>query len=79
MKINSLDPLIHIKPGLYRHYKGNSYRVYAAVRHSETLQSMTIYQQLYGDFAFWVRPSSMFEEYVDCEGERVPRFLRLSD
>jgi len=35
---------------------------------------MVFYQCLYGDYGFWVRPLSMFQESVEVDGEQVPRF-----
>lgn len=62
------------KPGLYRHYKGNDYRVIGLARHSETLEALVIYQALYGDHGLWVRPAAMFNETVTVAGCRVRRF-----
>lgn len=67
------------KPGLYRHYKGNDYRVVGLARHSETLEPVVIYQALYGDRGLWVRPAAMFIEKVEVDGKRVPRFARVGD
>jgi hypothetical protein len=33
-----------------------------------------VYQTLYGNFDFWVRPLSMFTEQVVVDGQPVPRF-----
>ncbi|QLF94838.1 DUF1653 domain-containing protein [Pseudomonas sp. ABC1] len=66
-----------IEPGLYRHYKGPHYRVFAVAKHSETEEDVVFYQALYGDFGFWVRPLSMFLEQVEVEGERLPRFALI--
>ncbi|WVV48855.1 DUF1653 domain-containing protein [Pseudomonas sp. NA13] len=63
-----------IQPGLYQHYKGPQYRVFSVARHSETEEEVVFYQALYGDYGFWVRPLSMFEESVEVDGEQVPRF-----
>ena len=63
-----------IKPGRYRHYKGAEYLVYEVATHSETEESLVVYRPLYGDRALWVRPLAMFEETVERDGERVPRF-----
>ncbi|KAF1054700.1 MAG: hypothetical protein GAK43_00742 [Stenotrophomonas maltophilia] len=60
--------------GLYRHYKGQSYRVLGLARHSETDEALVVYQALYGECGLWVRPLSMFTEAVEVDGERVPRF-----
>ena len=68
-----------IKPGKYRHYKGNLYKVIGLAKHSETLEDLVVYQALYdskefGNNAIWVRPVSMFTENVNFEGKEVKRF-----
>ena len=68
------DANSEIKPGRYRHFKGNEYRVLYNARHSESLEHMVVYQALYGDFGIWVRPASMWEETVEHEGQTVRRF-----
>ncbi len=60
--------------GIYRHYKGQRYRVLGTARHSETLEPLVVYQALYGDFGLWVRPAAMFCESVVLEGQTVARF-----
>jgi len=69
-----LRPLIETPPGLYRHYKGNLYEVVGTVRHSETLEPMTLYRALYGENGLWVRPAAMFGEEVVIDGVRQLRF-----
>lgn len=66
-----------LKPGLYKHYKGNEYRVLGLVKHSETREDMVLYQALHGSKGMWVRPLAMFEEIVDKDGYTGPRFIRL--
>ena len=66
-----------IRPGLYRHYKGKDYRVLFLARHSETEEWMVVYQALYGERGLWVRPTSMWNETVECDGRSVPRFLYI--
>ena len=75
----SLPPLIETQPGRYRHYKGMLYEVIGTVRHSETLEPMTLYRALYGERGLWVRPAAMFNEEVMIDGIRQPRFARLPD
>ena len=73
--MDSLPPLpTEPRPGLYRHYKGNDYRVLHLARHSETREALVVYQALYGDHGIWVRPAAMFIETVEVNGRRVPRF-----
>ncbi len=66
-------------PGLYRHYKGNDYRVVGLARHSETLEPMVIYQALYGERGTWVRPARMWNEVVEVAGRSVVRFARVGE
>jgi hypothetical protein len=75
----SLPPLIVTPPGLYRHYKGLLYRVEDTVRHSESLEPMTLYRALYGEKGLWVRPAAMFNEQVVIDGLLQPRFARLPE
>lgn len=63
-----------LKPGIYRHYKGQQYLVIGEASHSETLEPMVVYRALYGEFGLWVRPKTMFCEYLIIEGREVPRF-----
>ncbi|GLQ92157.1 DUF1653 domain-containing protein [Dyella acidisoli] len=66
-----------IATGIYRHYKGQSYRVIGTARHSETMEELVVYQALYGDHGLWVRPATMFAETVELEGEPIPRFALI--
>lgn len=66
-----------ILPGLYRHYKGGEYRVLFTAKHSETEEEMVVYQALYGECGFWVRPASMWNELVEHDGQTVRRFTRI--
>jgi hypothetical protein len=74
MANQALPPLVETAPGRYRHYKGLLYEVLATVRHSETLEPLTLYRALYGDHDLWVRPAAMFNEEVVIDGRRQPRF-----
>jgi hypothetical protein len=74
MTSEKLPPLITTPLGRYRHYKGGLYEVIDTVRHSESLEPMTLYRALYGEQGLWVRPAAMFMEEVVIEGVRQPRF-----
>jgi hypothetical protein len=63
-----------MKPGTYRHYKGNLYEVLGIARHSETDDQLVVYRALYGDAGLWVRPLAMFQETVIVDGRDVSRF-----
>lgn len=68
-----------IQPGLWRHFKGNLYRVIGVALHSETGEEMVVYQALYGQKGLWVRPASMWLETVERERYTGPRFTRVGD
>lgn len=63
-----------IKPGIYRHFKGNLYEVIGIASHSETLEPMVAYRALYGERSLWVRPATMWLEPVRKDGYEGPRF-----
>ena len=52
---------------IYRHFKGNLYRVLAIATHSETDEKLVIYQALYGEGGIFARPYDMFASQVDRE------------
>lgn len=79
MTTEKLPPLISTPIGRYRHYKGGLYQVVGTVRHSESLEPMTLYRALYGEQGLWVRPAAMFLEDVVIAGLRQPRFTRIED
>lgn len=70
-----------INPGIYKHYKGNVYRVIGCAKHSETLEDLVYYEALYenSESKFWVRPLDMFLQNIEIEGKIVPRFEFISD
>ena len=68
-----------IRPGRYRHFKGNEYEVLFTARHSETEEEMVVYRALYGDFGFWVRPASMWNETVERDGKTCQRFTYIGE
>ena len=64
-----------VNPGLYRHFKGNSYQVFGIAGHTETGEELVVYQALYGDRGLWVRPLAMFDETVERDGKMIKRFV----
>jgi len=65
-----------IETGIYRHFKGKTYRVHGFAVHSETGETMVIYEPMYpSETRIWVRPAKMWnDEVVNDKGEKVPRF-----
>ena len=70
---------MELKPGKYRHFKGNDYEVLGLAMHSETLEPMVVYRALYGDGGLWVRPAAMWNELVDRPDYHGPRFQYIGE
>ena len=73
------DAVKNILPGKYRHFKGNEYEVIGISRHSETEEPMVVYRALYGEHGLWVRPSSMWYEPVERNGQIYQRFEKVDE
>lgn len=70
---------MELRPGKYRHFKGKEYRVIGVASHSETMEPMVVYKALYGDGGLWVRPASMWDEWVERDDYRGPRFIYVGE
>ena len=68
-----------LRPGLYRHFKGNLYKLLYVAKHSETLEPMVVYQALYGEMGVWVRPAAMWNEHIDRDDYHGPRFYPVTE
>ncbi|MDP4133025.1 MAG: DUF1653 domain-containing protein [Bacillota bacterium] len=61
----------------YRHFKGKEYEVIGVGRHSETLEDMVVYKALYAGGEIWIRPLSMWDDYVERDGVTYKRFTKI--
>ena len=68
-----------LKKGIYKHYRGNLYKVFMTVQHSETEEWMVVYKALYGEEGMWVRPYDMFMEKIVIAGKEVERFAYIGN
>lgn len=66
-----------IRPGMYRHFKGNLYEVLMIAKHSETEEEYVVYRACYGEGGIWIRPLTMFDEVIERDGIKVARFTRV--
>lgn len=51
--------------GLYRHFKGNVYKVIGIANDSETLEKIVVYVSMKDETTLWTRPLNMFLSEVD--------------
>ena len=58
---------------IYKHYKGNVYKIIAIAKHSETCEDMIVYQGV-NDGKVWVRPKSMWNDEIS---ENLLRFTLI--
>lgn len=54
-----------IKNRIYKHFKGDMYLVEDIAIHSETLEKLVIYRELYGEGKLYARPYNLFISKVD--------------
>ena len=73
------EALPALRPGRYRHFKGNEYELLYVARHSETGEAMVVYRALYGEGGVWVRPAAMWNEYVTRDGVTQKRFTYIGE
>ena len=61
----------------FQHFKGGKYKFIHSAFDSETQERMVVYQALYGDQAYWVRPEDMFFGKVTKDGRTFNRFTEI--
>lgn len=67
---------------IYRHFKGGEYIVIGEAQHTETLETLVLYQEFgrgYPSLKIWARPRDMFyqDEVVLNSGVVVSRFEKV--
>lgn len=80
--MSEFDDRPTVKKGLYRHYKGNVYRVHGVGCHTEREEYFVVYsptEPKTGIPEFWLRPYDMFIETVEVGGKTIPRFEKIAD
>eukprot|EP00808_Paulinella_micropora_P024725 g29544.t1 len=83
-EVSAFSKQTGLRPGIYRHFKGNLYEVIEVASHSEmpkdTPEALhVVYRCLYADRRLCVRPLAMFTETVTREGKTQPRFAYVGE
>ena len=61
---------------VYRHFKGNTYRVIAIAKDCDDLKELVVYQNIdKGDV--WVRPLDNFTQSITRDGKTFERFKKI--
>jgi hypothetical protein len=73
---------ISIANKIFRHYKGNNYKVLMVAKHTETnpLEKLVIYKEHKPKdkiVNIWARPYNMFMDKVEYDGQIVKRFTKI--
>ena len=63
-----------VKKGIYRHFRGHTYKVIGIAKHSETSEELVVYVNMDDENDIWLRPEKMFLENVTRDGKTFPRF-----
>lgn len=72
-----------IKAGeLYRHFKGDYYKILCIARDSDTTLEVVVYQGFYtskewGKNPIWVRPLDDFAGFKEIDGKKIKRFTKV--
>jgi hypothetical protein len=67
-----------IKPGKYKHFKGNEYEVLMTGKHTETEEELVVYRDLSDPTKVWIRPLEMFSgTKKQDDGTEIQRFERI--
>ena len=80
-KGDPVPPLPHDAPQsgeVYRHYKGDLYRIVLLAEHSNDDEWMVVYEATYEnpDAPYFTRPLREWAEQVEWEGRKCRRFTR---
>ncbi|MCE9644345.1 DUF1653 domain-containing protein [Candidatus Parcubacteria bacterium] len=66
---------MELNPGqVWRHYKGNHYKIICLGKHSETGEELVAYMRQ-EDGKIYFRPLKIFFSEVEWEGKKMPRFV----
>ena len=69
---------MEVTKGLYKHFKGNIYKVIGDATNTETFEHYAIYYNVKDPDDLFARPVSNFVETVFVDNKEVPRFTYIA-
>jgi len=69
------DTAKNLKPGLYRHFKGDNYEVLGVGRNSLDYAEELVFYRSADNGGLWARPLFDFLAIVERDGYNGPRFI----
>lgn len=73
---DDLQPLPILGWDVFRHYKGNEYRIICIARLEEDHTPCVVYQSIKDDTEIWIRPYDDFVKEIVVDGYCGPRFVK---
>ena len=72
-----------LKLGIYKHYKGDFYKVIGVAIHENTREELVVYRPISrglenGEGPLYVRPLAQWSEETEYRGKTQPRFQYVS-
>ncbi len=66
---------------IYRHYKGDFYKVVLIAEHNDPDELCVVYEAMYAnpDFPYFSRLLRNFEEMVEWQGRKIKRFTKIEN
>ncbi|MCX2741999.1 DUF1653 domain-containing protein [Pontibacter anaerobius] len=68
-----------MKLGIYKHFKGDYYKIISFALHSETEEVFAVYHKLDNPDKLWIRPLSMFNNVLEHNNEKIERFKFITN
>lgn len=66
--------------GVWKHYKGNLYKVVGLAKNTKTMERSVVYEGILkknNQKGMWITPMSDFFKIIDKDGEQIQRFIRI--
>ena len=68
------------KNEIYKHHKGDNYKIILTAEESNTGEIMVVYQAMYEnpDYPYFTLPVVEFTKFVEKDGQKIKRFTKIN-